>query len=351
MKKILFLIGISLILSPLAMHTKVWKQKAREKTETKKIPIVYHQKYDVSFFGIEKLHPFDSCKYSKIHKALTRLGIHPGQFYKPQEVTRSDLESVHTARYLDSLNDSTTVARIAEIYPLKFIPNWLLQRYLLRPMRLATGGTIRATELALDNGWAINLSGGYHHAETDHGGGFCFYGDIQLAAKKILDNHPDWKVLIIDLDAHQGNGHEEGCKDDDRIKTFDMYRKNYPHGRNQKHITYPVVFESEWHLGPRVPSDTEYLNKLKEKLPEIIKNEQPNFIIYNAGTDIYKEDPLGRMDISEDAIIERDDYVFEQAKQHDIPITMVLSGGYTSASARIIAHSIECLLRKRNIIH
>ncbi len=119
-------------------------------------------------------------------------------------MSEETLKEVHSSEYLESLNSLQTLARITEV-PLDYVPGWLarflgLQQCLLRPMKLATQGTLDAVDLAQEHGWAINLSGGYHHAKADSGGGFCVYADIPLAAQKFLALHPYEKVLIVDLD-------------------------------------------------------------------------------------------------------------------------------------------------------
>ena len=300
---------------------------------SKRLPIVYHPGYDVTMCGAQKLHPFDSAKYSKVYNMLRKhLNLSSKDFHRPQSaINNEELLKVHSQAYLDSLNKSATLARISEIPLLQWVPNFLLQKRLLDPMRYATAGTLLATELALEHGWAINLSGGYHHAKTDQGGGFCVFGDIQLAAKKVLEEHPDWRIMIVDLDAHQGNGHEEGLKDEKRAFIFDMYRQNnYPNDSTQ-------MQRIDYNLPLGASNDQEYLHILKTELPAAVAEVRPNLIIYNAGTDIYKKDPLGRMNISADGIKERDKFVFEEAERSKIPVVMLLSGGYTKQSAGIIA--------------
>src|SRR5262249_8622416 len=148
------------------------------------------------------------------------------RFHVPSIISEQDLLTVHTREYLDSLSLSSTIANIAEIGMLASIPNFILQRYVLNAMKLATGGTVMGAQLALQDGWAINLSGGYHHAKKECGGGFCVYADIPLAISKVLEKHPEYNVMIVDLDAHQGNGHESFFKDEKRVAIFDIYNKD-----------------------------------------------------------------------------------------------------------------------------
>ena len=325
-------------------------RRRKEQPQEEKLPIVYHPGYNISFWGIEKfLHSFDGSKYSKVYNYLTeQLGLHPQRFYAPETaITEQELidEQIHTEAYLASLSYSSNVARIAEVAPLAWVPNWLLQRKLLQPMRLAVAGTMKALELAQKEGWAINLSGGYHHAKPERGEGFCVYSDIALAAKAYLKQHPNKKVLIVDLDAHQGNGHEMCLKDEKRAFIFDMYNKHiYPRDR--------VAQQSiDFNLGIPIHTDSQtYLALLEKELPKAIKEVKPDLIIYVAGTDIYEDDRLGALSVSAQAIIERDRFVFQQAKGHDCAVLMLLAGGYTPESWEIISHSIEQVLKDKECI-
>ncbi len=219
------------------------------------------------------------------------------------------------------------------------VPNPILQKNVLVPKKYATGGTILGCELALEHGWAINLSGGYHHAKADSGGGFCFFADVPIAVKKLWEKRPDLPVMIIDLDAHQGNGNAAIFKDDKRVSIFDVFNG---------HI-YPGDYEAAQYVEYNHPvkmyiGDGEYLGLLKMELPAAIDESAPKLVIYNAGTDVLKGDMLGGMSITADGIIARDELVFKCALERKIPILMLLSGGYTRKSAKIIGRSIENIL-------
>ena len=337
---LLFLISIICGLQSKDLKNK-FKAPNNNTGTVKKVPIIFHEKYDISFLGIENFHPFDSKKYGKVFKNLQkRLNLKKEQFYKPNELDPKDLELVHSKEYLKSLNYSKTIAQVAEVHPLKFLPNFILQRFVLTPMKYATSGTVLGASLALQYGWAINLSGGYHHAKSNSGEGFCFLADIPLAVYKLHEKNPILKVMVLDLDAHQGNGYESIFKDDKRIATFDVYNGEiYPHDVYAKQfIKYDYPVKS-------FIKDEEYLRLLKTELPKAINEFKPNLIIYNAGTDIFEKDPLGRMSVSSNGIIERDSFVFNIALKSQIPILMVLSGGYSKQSADIISDSIEKIVK------
>ena len=308
-----------------------------------RLPVVFHEDYDISLMGLQKLHPFDSCKYGKVFKFLGNY-YQKNRFHIPEKISDFELLKVHSKEYLDSLSQSAVIAQITEIALLEYVPNFILQRYFIHAMKLATGGTVLGSRLALEHGWAINLSGGYHHAKHDCGGGFCAFADIPLAIIKIWEQHPEYRAMIIDLDAHQGNGHESFFVGDARVIIYDIYNGQiYPQDyKARKRIDYNYPVKSGI-------NDSEYLKLLSSTLPAALEESKPNFIIYNAGTDIFEEDPLGRMKISAVGIKQRDELVFKLAHDRHIPILMVLSGGYTKKSADIISDSLLNILT--NVLH
>jgi Deacetylases, including yeast histone deacetylase and acetoin utilization protein len=323
----------------------------------KKAPIVYDDEYNIGLFGFEKLHPFDSKKYGRAYQSLIDSGMKKGQFLKPGKmVTDEDLRTVHSQRYLDSLKNSENVLDIAGMlcggwlgFLEKFIPNFILQKCLLNPMRKATAGTALAAKLAVENKKNfVNLSGGYHHAKADEGGGFCYFADIPYAVKRLWEKNPDLKVMVVDLDAHQGNGHEDILKDDKRVSIFDVYGgNNYPGDKDaKKYITYDYPVMS----GPSGIKDKEYLDIIEKNLPGALDKSKPDLIIYNAGTDPLDGDRVGRMHITKQGLVNRDELVFKFAKERNVPVCMVTSGGYTSESAEVISDSLKNLMNK-NYLH
>lgn len=309
-----------------------------------KLPIIFHRKYDIGLFGLENLHPFDSKKYGKVFRFLEEKEIIVGDnYFEPEEKASNEtLLVVHTQEYLDSLKQSANVAKIAELGFLKMMPNFILQSNFLNPMRWATAGTILAAELAMEYGWAINLSGGYHHAKSDRSSGFCFFADINLAANHAFEKFPQVKkIMVIDLDAHQGNGFEAIFEKDPMVDVFDMYNGDI----------YPMDLKAAQYIRWKFPLDNgtgeiDYISILQNNLPKAIAESQPDLIIYNAGTDPYEKDPLGGLRISAAGLVLRDEFVFKQATTKRIPIMMVLSGGYHPDSASIIGSSINNLWNK-----
>ncbi|XP_030276886.1 histone deacetylase 11 isoform X1 [Sparus aurata] len=301
------------------------------------LPIVYHPDYNITFMGLEKLHPFDAGKWGKvIHFLKEEQFITDGNIVEACEATEEDLLVVHSKRYLNRLKWSLVVATITEIPPLMFLPNFLVQRKVLRPLRTQTGGTIMAGKLAVDRGWAINVGGGFHHCSSDRGGGFCAYADITLAIKFLFERVEGIsRATIIDLDAHQGNGHERDFLDDKRVFIMDMYNRYIYPGDGYAKRAIKRKVELDWGT-----EDSEYLQKVELHSEGALNEVRPDIIVYNAGTDILDGDPLGGLSISPQGIVKRDEIVFRAARRRGIPILMVTSGGYQKKTARIIADSI-----------
>lgn len=177
------------------------------------VALVYSRNYNISALGLERLHPFDSRKFGRIRDHLIEKGLRrSADFICPNELTREQLLTIHTPEYLESLKNRDVLSRILEIDLLAWVPEPLLEAQVLQPMRHASGGTLLACRLALKNKICINLGGGYHHADSDHGGGFCVYSDVPVAIKTLRAEGKIRKALIVDTDAHQGNGFATVCE-------------------------------------------------------------------------------------------------------------------------------------------
>ncbi|CAL9213408.1 unnamed protein product [Arabidopsis halleri] len=291
-----------------------------------KVPIVYSSAYDISFMGFEKLHPFDSTKWGRVFRFLVLDGfLEEKSIVEPLQATKSDLLVVHSKTYLNSLKSSATVAKIIEVPAVASFPNFLVQQKLLHPFQKQVGGTILAAKLATERGWAINIGGGFHHSTAKRGGGFCVFADISLCVHFAFLRLKMSRVMIVDLDAHQGNGHETDLGDDSRVYILDMYNPEiYPFDyRARRLIDHKVEVVSG-------TTSDEYLRKLDEALEVAWRNFQPQLVIYNAGTDILDGDALGLLKVSPDGITCRDEKVFRFARDREIPIVMLTSGANRS---------------------
>ncbi|XP_028122032.1 histone deacetylase 2 isoform X2 [Camellia sinensis] len=287
-------------------------------------------------------HPFDSSKWGRICRFLIVDGVlDKNRIVEPPEATKDDLLVVHSESYLNSLKSSVNVSIIVEVPPVALLPNFLVQQKVLHPFRKQVGGSILAAKLAKERGWAINVGGGFHHCSGDKGGGFCVYADISLCIQYAFTRLNISRVMIIDLDAHQGNGHEKDFSRDRRVYILDIYNPGI----------YPLDYEARRYISQKVEvvsgtETEEYLTKLDEALKVAGRMFDPELVVYNAGTDILDGDPLGRLKISPDGITARDEKVFRFAHERNVPLLMLTSGGYMKSSARIIADSIVNLSKK-----
>ncbi len=313
-------------------------------TTREKLPIVYRREYNITLLGLQRLHPFDSEKYGRVVRALVKDRVlREEDLVRPQPVSDALLAQHLSPAYRQRLTDKRAIAKITEMPPLAMLPMSLVQSQLLAPMRHATGGTVVAARLALRRGWAINLGGGYHHASLDRGGGFCVYPDITLAVRAVRqDTPPAHKVMIIDLDAHQGNGHGRDLGQDPDVFILDIYN----------HSIYPgdEAARRGIDLAHDAPADTgAYLDLLARALDTAFSKFTPDLVIYNAGTDILDGDRLGRLAISPRGVVKRDEMVFARAFKVGVPVVMLLSGGYQDTNAAVIARSIKNLFDKLSL--
>ncbi|RZC68283.1 hypothetical protein C5167_031534 [Papaver somniferum] len=332
------------------------------------VPLIYSSSYDIAFFGIEKLHPFDSSKWGRICQFLIKDGVlERSRIVEPLEASNNDLLVVHSESYLSSLKNSYKVAVIIEVPPVGLLPNCLVQQKVLYPFRKQVGGTILAAKLAKERGWAINVGGGFHHCCADKGGGFCVYADISLCIIFAFTRLNISRVMIIDLDAHQGNGHEMDFGNDSRFPLillrkilmvlFMHFADNViPTGRvyildMYNPDIYPFDFKARIYIDQSVqvqsgtPTEV-YLEQLDKALEVAGNNFNPELVVYNAGTDILDGDPLGQLKVSPDGVASRDEKVFRFAKEKNIPLVMLTSGGYMKSSAKVIADSLTNLSAK-----
>lgn len=314
--------------------------------------IAYNRHYNISFFGIERLHPFDSRKYGRAWRLLqAEFGRALSKHHIPVDrpVSDEELALVHSVRYLKSLRSPAVVAAALEIPLLQFLPGWLLERRVLRPMRWAVRGSVLAARAALENGWAVNLSGGYHHAKPNRGEGFCVFSDIALIVAQLRRENAlqaTDAIVYVDLDAHQGNGTCQQFLADNRVYILDMFNRDiYPNDREaQERINRSVAL-------PFGCSGPDYLTRLRHHLPAFLDSpdadHKPRLAIYNAGTDVLAGDKLGGLGLSKEDVLTRDLIVIGELEQRQIPFVILLSGGYSQESHRLVARTVGRLLKAR----
>lgn len=193
-------------------------------------------------------------------------------------------------------------------------------------------GSVQAAIFALEYGIAMNIAGGTHHAFSDRGEGFCLLNDIAITANYLLANNLAKKILVVDLDVHQGNGTAEIFSKDDRVFTFSMHgAANYPMHKEQSDLDIGL---------PDKIGDEEYLKILRNNIDPLLELVAPDFIIYQSGVDVLASDKLGRLGLSLQGCKERDRVVLELARHNEIPMMCCMGGGYSERISYIIeAHA------------
>ena len=287
----------------------------------------------------------------------TALNLKADRTYSPREASDRELELVHHREYLKSLLDPVLISRVMGIPELATLSASHLHDSLLQPLRVATGGTILGARLALEHGWAFNFSGGFHHAHKEKAEGFCFFADTAIAVRALWEQRPELNVIIVDVDAHGMNGIWEILGHDPRISLFDIYNREIYPVSGSTTLPYPEPppgsaakskYEFSRFLFPvegRI-SDQDYLGLLWRNLPLAIASvPEPRLMICHLGQDPLLGDKLGYMSLSEQAILRRDAYLFDQAIVNNIPVLALLAGGYSPNSAGLIAKSLL------NIVH
>ncbi|NIK72849.1 acetoin utilization deacetylase AcuC-like enzyme [Thermonema lapsum] len=266
-------------------------------------------------------------KYNLLPEQLLYEGTLTNEsFFTPSMLDEPLILRVHTAEYWEKLKKLALTPK--EIRATGFP----ISARLIERERLIAQGTIQCAEYALQYGIAMNIAGGTHHAFTNRGEGFCLLNDIALAARYLLDHQKAQRILIIDLDVHQGNGTAEIFRQEPAVFTFSMHgANNYPRIKEQS--------DCDVHL-PDGTGDRLYLYELEKHLDFLFSHFEPDFVFFQAGVDVLATDKLGRLALSIDGCRQRDELVFQYCRQGQIPVVVSMGGGYSPRLADILeAHA------------
>ena len=268
-------------------------------------------------------HRFPMLKYELIPEQLLYEGTCTIEnFFSPNEVDEKWILRTHSKAYWEDLKNLRLDAKM-----IRKIGFPLSEQLVLRET-IITQGTIDCAVYAKKYGIAMNVAGGTHHAFTDRGEGFCLLNDVAISSNYLLDENLATKILVIDLDVHQGNGTAQIFQHEQRVFTFSMHGKeNYP--LHKEHSDLDIELKTH-------TKDNEYLSILFETLPSLIKEQKPDFLFYISGVDILETDRLGKLSVSIQGCYRRDEFVFEQAKQNKLPIVVAMGGGYSPKITDII---------------
>ncbi|MFQ5835301.1 MAG: histone deacetylase [bacterium] len=270
---------------------------------------MYSEKYTVNLGE----HVFPVQKYRMVYQRLVCKGlITPDNLFAPTFPEKRDLLLVHTPEYLRDLESLAFSSRTM----FSEIP---LTREIVEAYKLSAGGTILASQKALEKGMAIHLGGGYHHAFPSRGEGFCYINDVAVGIRRLKRDKLIEKALIVDCDLHQGNGTAFIFRENRSVFTFSIHQENL----------YPVKEKSDLDIGlPDFTGDEEYLTKLSSSVRQIWRGFKPDIVYYLAGADPYEDDQLGQLKLTKAGLKKRDGWVITKCLEKKVPLVILLAGGY-----------------------
>ena len=286
------------------------------------LPVVNHEDY---FAKIGDDHKFPINKFGELANYLLKEKI-VEKFHKPYPCSDETLKRAHSENYIKNVKEKTLDEKAVKKIGFPLVDS-VVQRSLV-----ATGGTVLASKLAINYGVSCNTAGGSHHANFEGGAGFCVFNDVAVAAHYLLNRGLAGRILIVDLDVHQGNGNSEIFKNNKNVFTFSMHSKsNYPVKKSISDLDIELDDNME---------DKEYIKLLKFYLNQL-NEENFDYVFYIAGVDIHYNDRLGKLKISDEGIRERDELVTENFFSKGVPICGVLGGGYNKDFDKLVElHSI-----------
>ena len=276
---------------------------------------------------LDENHRFPMIKYELIPEQLIRENTcSTDNFFEPGIISDELVLHTHEVQYFQRFkNIKLSKKEIREIgFPLS---KGLVERELT-----IAQGTIECTKYSIEHGISMNIAGGTHHAFYDRGEAFCMLNDQAIAANYLIKKKLAERIMIIDLDVHQGNGTASIFKSNHKVFTISFHgKKNYPFRKEKSDVD--IEFEDN-------TDDELYLKKLKKHIPTLIENFKPDFVFYLSGVDVLNNDKLGRLALSIDGCKERDKFILELCKANSIPIQVSMGGGYSELLRNIIeAHS------------
>jgi acetoin utilization deacetylase AcuC-like enzyme len=295
--------------------------------------LVYHAGYNLDLGA----HVFPARKYRLIRDGLVAKGIaDPADILAPEAASDEDVVRVHSAEYVHKLKTDTLTASEKMRLELPFSPR------VVEAFWLAAGGSILAARRALQDGFGVNIGGGFHHAYPSHGEGFCMLNDVAIAARRMQADRAAERVMVVDADVHQGNGTAYIFANDASVFTFSIHQeRNYP-------VPKPPS-DLDINLADGV-GDEEYLRELRRGLDESFARFAPDLILYVAGADPYREDQLGGLALTIAGLRQRDDLVFAEARRRGVPVAVTLAGGYARNTEDTVLIHMNTVLAARDYV-
>jgi acetoin utilization deacetylase AcuC-like enzyme len=294
--------------------------------------LVYDERYDLNL----GTHVFPSQKYRLVVKKLREEQLAGDEdFLAPEPARDEDVLLVHSAEYVRKLK--TGLLSASELMLLE-IP---YSTKTVEAFWLAAGGSILAGRRALTDGFAANIGGGFHHAFSDHGEGFCMIHDVAIAIRRLQADGAIKTAIVVDTDVHQGNGTAGIFAKDHDVFTISIHqRNNYPMVKPQSTI--------DMHLADGTGDDY-YLAMLEKHLAQALHDFHPDLLFYVGGADPYREDQLGGLALTIEGLADRDRLVFEHARRRGIPVAITLAGGYARSVADTVQIHVNTILAARDL--
>ena len=285
------------------------------------LPLVYHPNYSCPF---PTDHRFVMSKFVRLYEYLLAQGVvatDGSNLFRPEIASLQDLSIAHDLTYLENLCGNQIDKREWRRIGLPWSQG-LVDRTLTAP-----NGTLLTARLALKKGLACHLAGGTHHAHREFGSGFCMLNDLAYTAKTLLSKKEVDRILIFDLDVHQGDGTASILSEEKNVFTCSIHcEKNFPFRK----------FNSDLDVGLENDlADEEYLQVVSKTLNQLIDDVQPSLVLYDAGVDIWQHDSLGRLNISWQGMMDRDELVLRTCLSRHIPVATVIGGGYDTDHDRL----------------
>ena len=271
---------------------------------------------DIFRYSVPDKHRFPMQKYTLIPERLLAEGtITTDNFFAPARLSEDEILTTHTQGYWQQLKTQTLPRKEARAIGFEMTPT------LVERGRYIAHATYECALYSQQYGVAMNVAGGTHHAFADHGEGFCVFNDVCIASNLLLNRGQAQKILVVDLDVHQGNGNASIMANESRVFVFSMHgAKNYPFRKQVSDLDIELDNDT---------GDEEYLRILKDTLPRLITEFAPDLIFYQSAVDVLATDKLGKLGLTIEGCKARDEYVLHQAKLADIPIAIVMGGGYS----------------------
>lgn len=291
------------------------------------LPLIYHHDY---IAPLPEGHRFPMSKFQQLYELLLTDGVaKPQQFHAPKHPPLEWIELVHTPEYVQAYCKGTLDSKAQRRIGLPWSPA------LANRTCIAVGGTILTAQLALTYGLACNTAGGTHHAFPNYGSGFCIFNDLAIAARVLQNMGLIQKVLIVDLDVHQGDGTALIFQEDRSVFTFSMHCEvNFPGTKQKSDLDVPL---------PEGMEDDAYLQTLASYLPDLLSQVKPDLVLYDAGVDTHLADRLGKLALTDTGIYRREMQVLNTCIAKGYPVACVIGGGY--------ADDLKSLVYRHSLIH